>query len=257
MLPKKPRLPGLLHVGRRVPILLDVGVNEFVLVRGMRDTRGALARWNDDPWPQLGRWFAGSLAVALVLLAGVWLVAEVGPTDLTPLHIDGISSDSDFGDVAQVLWQNSIVLALHATACVAGFIAGSSLPLSAARRSGLSRWIHERARPVALGWVLIVTVFSLVTQAIALGLIGAQLAHQLELSPATLIATVLPHAIPELVALFLPLAAWTIAGRRDEWNDLLAATFATVAIAVPILVVAASWEAYVWPQLLSAASPVA
>ena len=61
----------------------------------------------------------------------------------------------------------------------------------------------------------------------------------------------LPHALPELVALFLPLAAWTIASRRDEWRDLLAATFVTVAIAIPVLVAAATWEVYVWPQILA------
>ena len=49
--------------------------------------------------------------------------------------------------------------------------------------------------------------------------------------------TVLPHALPELIALFLPLAAWTIASRREGWDDLLAATFVTTAIAIPILVV--------------------
>jgi uncharacterized membrane protein SpoIIM required for sporulation len=53
---------------------------------------------------------------------------------------------------------------------------------------------------------------------------------------------------------FLPLAAWTIASRRDGWHELPAATFA--AIAIPVLVVAASWEAYVWPQILEAVSPV-
>ena len=49
----------------------------------------------------------------------------------------------------------------------------------------------------------------------------------------------LPHAIPELTALFLPLAAWLIASRRGEWNQLLAATFITVALAIPALVLAA------------------
>ena len=51
-----------------------------------------------------------------------------------------------------------------------------------------------------------------------------------------LLLGVLPHAIPELIALFLPLAAWIIASRRGEWDQLLAATFVTVAIAVPVLV---------------------
>jgi hypothetical protein len=72
-----------------------------------------------------------------------------------------------------------------------------------------------------------------------------------------LILTLLPHALPELVALFLPLAAWTIASRRGEWHDLLAATFATVAVAIPVLVAAATWETYVWSHILTAVSPAA
>ena len=232
-----------------------MSVDEFVLVQGLRDTCGALARWNARPGPVLRDWFAGALAVACGLLLAVWAVASATTPDLTSLAIPGLTAAPAPADVAEVLLRNSLVLALHATACVAGFIAGSSLALSAERRSGLSRWIHERARPVAMAWVVLVTCFSLVTQAFALGLTGAQLALQLDVSPGILVLTALPHALPELVALFLPLAAWTIASRRDEWHDLLAATFATVAIAIPILVVAATWETYAWPQLLRSASP--
>ena len=232
-------------------------VNELVLVQGMRDTRGALERWNADPWPVLRAWGGGALAVASLLLLAVWVVASLSPADLTELYVAGLTAPGSAGDVASILWRNSLVLALHATACVAGFIAGSSLVLSAERRSGFSRWVHEKARPIALGWVVLVTCFSLATQAYALGLTGAQLANQLGLSTGALVATALPHALPELIALFLPLAAWTIASRRDEWHDLLAATFATVAVAVPILVCAATWEAYVWPRILTSASPVA
>jgi hypothetical protein len=232
-----------------------VSVNEFVLVQGLRDTRGALARWNERPGPVLRAWFAGAVAVACALLLAVWAVASLTTPDVTPLAIPGVTSEANPADVGSVLLRNSLVLALHATACVAGFIAGSSLALSAERRTGLSRWVHERARPVAMGWVILVTGFSLITQAYALGLTGGQLAFQLDISPGLLVLTALPHALPELVALFLPLAAWTIASRRDEWHDLLAATFATVAIAIPILVVAATWETYVWPQLLKSASP--
>ena len=232
-----------------------VRVNELVLAQGLRDTRGALRGWNLDPWPVLRDWFAGAFAVACALLFAVWGVAALTVADPTPLDVFGLTSRGDPGDVAAVLLRNSLVLALHAVACVAGFIAGSSLPLSAARRTGLSRWIHEKARPVAMCWVVLVTCFSLVTQAFALGLTGAQLAHQLEVTPGALVLTALPHALPELTALFLPLAAWTIASRRGRWHDLLAATFATVAVAVPILIAAATWEVYAWPQLLQAVSP--
>ena len=54
-------------------------------------------------------------------------------------------------------------------ACVAGFIAGSSLPLSAANRSGLDRWVHEQAGKFAIAFVIVATLFSLSTQAYGIG----------------------------------------------------------------------------------------
>jgi uncharacterized membrane protein SpoIIM required for sporulation len=57
--------------------------------------------------------------------------------------------------------------------------------------------------------------------------------------------------VPELFALFLPLAAWTLASRRGAWNELLAATVATTACAVPLLVGAAAVETWVTPALLA------
>jgi hypothetical protein len=203
----------------------------------------------------LRSWTLGAAGVSVALLAAVWVVATEATPDSTPISLAGLTYAPGPGDVASVLLRNSLVLALHATACVAGFIAGSSLPLSASRRSGLSRLVHERARPIALGWVGAVTCFSLLTQAYALGSSGATLAAQLGLSPLELILTVVPHALPELTALFLPLAAWTIASRRGEWDQLLAATVVTVAMAIPMLIIAATWEVYVWPSLLAGVSP--
>ena len=232
-----------------------MSVDNFVLVQGMRDTRGTLERWNADPWPVLRVWAGGALIVASMMLFAVWAVATLSPVDLTWLGVPGLTENADLADIGRILFRNSLVLALHAFACVAGFIAGSALVLSAERRTGLSRLVHEKARPVAFAWVTLVTCFSLITQTYALGLTGAQLAGQLGISPGVLVLTILPHAVPELVALFLPLAAWVIASRRDEWHDLLAATFATVAVAVPVLVAAATWEIYVWPHILAAVSP--
>ena len=234
-----------------------MSADDFVLVQGLRDTRGALERWNADPWPVLRVWAGGALLVASALLFAVWAIASLSPADLTVLGVPGLNQDPDLGDIGHILFRNSLVLALHAFACVAGFIAGSSLVLTAQQRTGLSRIVHEKARPIAFAWVGLVTCFSLATQAYALGLTGAQLAGQLGISPAVLVMTILPHAIPELVALFLPLAAWVIASRHNQWQDLLAATFATVAVAVPTLICAATWEVYVWPHILVAVSPYA
>ncbi|HYH53325.1 MAG TPA: stage II sporulation protein M [Solirubrobacterales bacterium] len=112
-----------------------------------------------------------------------------------------------------------------------------------------------KAGQFAILFVAAVTLFSLGTQALYLGFQGSTLAYQLQISNFELILSVLPHALPELTALFLPLAAWLIASRRGEWNQLLAATFITVALAIPVLILAAAIEVYVWPQILEELSP--
>jgi Stage II sporulation protein M len=231
--------------------------NQHVFSHGMRDTRETFQLWNERPWAVLRGWTALSLAVALALLAAVWVVAGLLTPDPTPIHMPGINESTSPADLLPILWRNSLVLALHATACVAGFIAGASMPIAAAERTGLSRWIHVKAAEFAILFVAAVTLFSLCTQALYLGFQGSTIAYQLGISRAELILSVLPHAIPELTALFLPLAAWLIASRRGEWNQLLAATLITVLLAVPALVLAATVEVYLWPRLLEALSPFA
>jgi hypothetical protein len=159
-------------------------------------------------------------------------------------------SRADIGQVLQVITRNALVLALHAMACVAGFIAGSSLPLEAQQRSGAWRWIHEKAGPLAILFVIAATAFSLMTQAIVLGAGAASLSAKLAIGPGLLLLGLLPHALPELVALFLPLAAWMIASRQNDWHQLLAATVVTVLLAVPVIVASAFVEVYFSPGLL-------
>jgi hypothetical protein len=232
------------------------GANQHVFSHGMQDTRATLGSWSERPWQVLRAWLALSLAIALALLTATWFVAGLITPDLTPVHIAGLTYPSGPDDLLPILWRNSLVLALHGTACVAGFIAGASMPIAAAQRTGLSRWIHVKAGEFAILFVCAVTLFSLSTQALYLGFQGSSIAYQLQISRLELILSVLPHAIPELTALFLPLAAWLIASRRGEWNQLLAATFITVALAIPVLVIAATIEVYVWPHILRDLSSV-
>src|SRR4249919_863686 len=232
-----------------------VSANEHVFSHGMRDTRAALDAWSGGSWKVLRGWAALSVAIALTLLAAVWVVAGMLTPDITPIHLPGLTEPSEPADLLPILYRNSMVLALHATACVAGFIAGASMPIAAAQRTGLSRWIHVKAGELAILFVCAVTLFSLSTQILYLGLQGSTIAYQLQISRFALILSVLPHALLELTALFLPLAAWLIASRRGEWNQLLAATFVTVLLAVPALVIAATLEVYVWPHILESLSP--
>jgi len=229
-----------------------VQTSDLALVRGLADTRATLALWNERPWPVIGRWIAGVFAITTLLLAAVWVIAELSVADPGPSTFLGRNDEPALAQVAHVVGRNALVLALHAMACVAGFIAGSSLPLEARRRSGASRWVHEKAGPLAIAFVVAATGFSLVTQAFVLGQGMATLGGQLGISPALLLIGLLPHALPELVALFLPLAAWMIASRRRDWHELLAATVVTVMLAVPVLVAAAFVEVYVSPGVLLA-----
>jgi multisubunit Na+/H+ antiporter MnhC subunit len=225
---------------------------ELALVQGWDDTRAALRRWNADPLPVLRTWALGSLAVTALLLVATWVVAHLSTPDPSFYDYPGVGHPAMLGDFGFVLFRNGLVLALHSLACVAGFMAGSSLPQVAEGYTGLWRRIHEKAGPLAIGFVLCATLFSLGTQAFALGHSAADLARQEYVSPFILLVTLAPHAVPELFALFLPLAAWTLASRRGAWNELLAATFVTTAIAIPIIVLAAAVEVWVSPRLILA-----
>ncbi len=206
--------------------------------------------WNKHPWPVLAGWIGGALAAALLLLSAVW---GIGALNMAPgivsLHRPPFRVGTP-ADVLRILAKNSLVLALHAMACVAGFIAGASLPLQARDRTGPMRVIHEQGGRLAIAFVVAATTFSLSAQAYVLGVGVGHVAYAYGTTPGLLLVGLLPHAIPELTALFLPLAAWIIASRRGDWDKLLAATFVTVALAIPVLVVSALWEVYVAPHVL-------
>jgi Stage II sporulation protein M len=227
-----------------------VDASAYALAHGVRRTRSTLRAWRQSPGRVLWQWVAGSALAAFGLLLAVLLISAVDGGGAQPIAAEPPFATGNGADVVGVLGHNLLVLALHAMACVAGFIAGSSLPLQAASRRGLSRWVHEHGGRIAIAFVICATAFSLSAQAYVLGHRLAGYAHFLGIAPALLLLGVLPHAIPELIALFLPLAAWIIASRRGEWDQLLAATLVTVAVAVPVLVVAALIEVYVSPHLL-------
>ena len=228
----------------------------YAFVHGLSRTRVTLRGWSQRPLRVLGGWAAGSALAAAALLGAVLAIAYAFGSftfivEQRPPFVVGNGAD-----VAHILSHNLLVLALHAMACVAGFIAGSSLPLQTEGRRGLSLWVHEHGGRLAIAFVVAATAFSLSAQALVLGRTLAGASHFLTVSPALVLVSLLPHAIPELIALFLPLAAWIMASRRGEWDTLLAATVVTVVCAVPVLVGTALIEVYVSPHLFVALTGV-
>lgn len=230
--------------------------SSYALYHGVRRTRTTLRAWQRRPLPVIGAWVGGSAAAAGGLLLAVLAISELSVGYVQAIQLRPPFAVGDLGDVGTVLSHNLLVLALHAMACVAGFIAGSSLPLQAQSKSGFSRWVHEHGGRIAIAFVVCATTFSLSAQAYLLGHTLAGVSHFLKVSPALLLLAVLAHAIPELTALFLPLAAWILASRRGEWDQLLAATLVTVAIALPVLIVCAFMEVYVAPHIFTSLTDI-
>lgn len=228
-----------------------MSVEQYALTKGLRETRGTLDGWSQQPLRVVGGWAALSLLIAVALLYSVYVVAKFSTPDVSFFKIPGINRPAaDWGDAREILFRNVLVLALHAMVCVAVFIATTSLPEVAVGMSGTWRWIHDKAGAMAMMFVTLATLFSLLTQAWALGSGTADLAHQLGTRPSYLLLTLLPHALPELTAIFLPLAACLFATARHTTHQLLAATFVTVALALPTLLATAAIEVFLTPLFL-------
>jgi hypothetical protein len=227
-----------------------VNTNELVLVQGMAATKETLAEWNRHPWRTLRVWLGWALLTAVGLLAAVYVVARLSTPDATRLFIPGVQRPAGLDDAGRVLLKNSLVLALHGMACVAGFLAGSAVPQQAQFKKGINKWVHEKAGPFAIAFVVCATTFSLCTQAYVLGNATATVASNLGISELKLLLALSIHAVPELTALFLPLAAWVVASRRGDWHKLLAATAVTVGIAIPVLLVSCLVEVYFTPDVI-------
>lgn len=222
------------------------------LASGLRATRLTLAAWNRDPLPVAGRWLAGSALAAALLLVGVLVVAEALPGPGPVLLTGPPFRPGNAADALTILRHNALVLILHVLACVAGFIAGFSIPEQARQVHGLNRAVHLFTARAALVFVALASVGSLSWQVYTIGQIAAGAAAALASTPALVLLAVLPHAAPELFALFLPLAAWVRAARRREWDQLLAAAAVTGLLSLPILVACACWETWVAPHVLLA-----
>jgi hypothetical protein len=217
----------------------------------MRETRETLARWGNTPVRVLGDWLLKSLGIALTMLVAVYIVSLLA-TGTDTFSLPNILGQPRIEDVLVVFFRNFLVLALHGFVCLAGFMAMRALPEQAQYKSGVNRWVHDHAGPFAMVFVSCATIFSMTTQTWILGHQVADLSYSLHLPQSTLMLTVLPHAVLELTAVFLPLAAFLTASRKGDWHELLAATIVTVSVALPMIIVAAVLEAYVWPHTLQA-----
>jgi hypothetical protein len=209
-------------------------------------------------WAQVAGWAAVAGVIAAVLLASVSLIAA----HLTGSGVAGINSGlltrhHSFGDVLYVFRRNLLVLGIHLGACWIGAIIGRSHEPAPARwgRIGmLHRPVPAWMGRAALGYALLVTLLSVGLQATALGRQLADLSRAANTSSTHLLVLVLPHAVPELLAVFLPLGLFLLEARRHRLDRLGAWSLQAAAIALPVLLCAALIETYVTPGRVIAAA---
>ncbi len=171
-----PAAPG----AGRAPLTLTVSLGDrwttmdasaYAFAHGVRHTRATLRAWQRDPGRRAralvrrlragrrrpaARRVARSPALDSRLPAGPRLCSRRSPSATSATSLS-------------VLARNLLVLALHAMACVAGFIAGSSLPLQAEHHTALA--LGPRARRAHRDRLRrrCATTFSLSAQAYVLG----------------------------------------------------------------------------------------
>ena len=142
-----------------------------------------------------------------------------------------LRAPASLGDVAHVLGRNMLVLALHAMRLRGRLHRRQLAAAEAERYSGVSRWVHDTAGPLAIAFVVVRHDVLAEHPGLRARAARARDARRpgRHLARRCCCSACCPTRVPELIALFLPLAAWIIASRRGEWEELLAATFVTIA----------------------------
>ena len=218
----------------------------------------AVARWRSPAgWAEVGRWAAVAAIVAVVLLSSVAIIAAALPGNADVGFSSGLlTRHHGVGDVISVARRNLLVLGIHLCACWIGAIIGHPYEPAPARWG----WVGALHRPVpawmgrlALFYALLVTLLSVGVQATALGRQLADLSRAADLSSTHLLVLVLPHAVPELLAVFLPLGLFLLEARRGRLDRLGLWSLQAAAVALPVLLCAAVIETYVTPALVIAA----
>jgi hypothetical protein len=206
------------------------------MVTGQKWTRALFATWAERPLPVLAPWVAGSLLIGLALLGASLLVAVLaGPSaSYLPVFAD---PDAGTSDVLRIAAHNGIVLALQSLVCFAIYLS---------TRPG------ERHRGWALCAVVAFSGYSLISQVWHLGHDLASAAQTLGLTPAGLALRLSVHAVPELTALYLPLAACLVLVRRRRTDDLAAAAMLATVVAIPVVVMCAYVEVYLTRYVIAA-----
>jgi hypothetical protein len=201
-------------------------------------TRATFAAWALQPLPVLVPWALGSLALGLGLLGAALLIAMAsgpGAHDYVPVFADSAAGSAD---VLRIAVRNTAVLVLYLLVAFAVYTV---------TRPGRYTPGVRRAVLWTVGGL---ATYSVLSQAWRLGHDLASAATTLDLSPAALLVRACVHAVPELTAVFLPLAACIALVRRGRSDELGAAALLCAAVALPVVFFCAGVEVHLTPHVM-------
>lgn len=207
-------------------------------VRGVDRASGTMAAQTLHRLP-------AALVAATALLFSVLAVAMLSaesrqvPASGPPFVAGGIS------DAARIFGENLLVLSLYAT----GNIAALLIQRWRAGEDQSKMMSREFVSRLATAMVIGLLLFAACREAYALGRGLAGFSGYFYASPWRLWLGVLPHALPELTGIFLPVVVWFFASREGKEHELLTLTAAAVLAALPLLMTAALMEVYVSPKV--------
>ena len=209
------------------------------------------------PWVVLSAAISLSMLVAIYFVAVYLLKSQFTNDSYRPLF----TTSGDFESVLRLMKANLMVLAIHVLACVAAWLVNVRLDCYLEERisakevndkinEGLDFVSKRQALQRSLGrltmaGVSALIIFSILRQIVYISGELNVASHTLHLSVLTLLARASLHGLFELTAIFLPLAALLLLGRRRQWDQLIAAAALSIILAIPMLLLAAVIETWV------------
>jgi uncharacterized membrane protein SpoIIM required for sporulation len=194
------------------------------------------------------RWLPVSFMAATVLLGSVLAIAvSTGESPQLPQNGPPFATGS-IVDAARIFGENLLVLMLYAMGNLAASIIRRWRVRDTQPATATKAWVSRLAMATVIGLLL----FAACRQAYVLGHGLAGFADYFYVSRWRLWLGVLPHALPELTGVFLPVAAWLYASRHSRQQELLAFTAVAVLAALLLLAAAALIEVYVSPKAFRA-----
>lgn len=194
---------------------------------------------------QTFRRLPAAFLTATTLLFGVLVIATLSgesrqvPASGPPFVVGDIS------DAARIFGENLLVLLLYAMGNIAALLI-QRWRRGEERSEMVSREFVSR---LATSMVIGLLLFAAYREAYTLGHGLAGFSGYFYVSPWRLWSGVLPHALPELTGIFLPVVIWLFAGREGKERELLTLTVVAVLAALPLLATAALIEVYVSPKV--------